>query len=185
MTKNELLAIKAYIENNIGALTPVEMLSYYETFMHGADKYLLGVEFDDMVYGFFTDEIPVKYCSCQTDHKANVQYIRFRPHEWGAQEIATRNDAICFGSIEKVYALYTCNNKKGYNSGYCFEKAVYAKYDMADEWEQDNLASTKGGDIRLNGEEIQMKYVEKESLATITSTAKILRQIEKILKIME
>ena len=56
---------------------------------------------------------------------------------------------------------------------------------MADEWEQDNLASTKGGDIRLNGEEIQLKYVEKESLATITSTSKILRQIEKILKIME
>lgn len=185
MTKNELMNIKNHIANNIGYLTPAEILGYYEMFMHGADKYLLGVEFDEMVYGYFTKEIPLKYCSCQTDHKANVQYLRFRPHAWGAQEIATREDVICFGSTEQVYTLYTCNTKKGYNSGYCFEKAVYNKYGMANQWAQDNKASTLGGDIQLNGEEIQMKFVEKESLATITSTSKILRQIEKILEIME
>ena len=75
--------------------------------------------------------------------------------------------------------------KKGYNSGYCFEKAVYAKYGIEEEWTQDNKASTKGGDICLNGREIQIKYVEKGSLATITSTSKILRQIDKILEIIE
>lgn len=185
MTKNEIIEIRTYIENNIGKLSPAEMMHLYHTFMHGADKYLLGVEFDEMVYGFFTVEIPLRYCSCQTDHKTNVQYLRFRPHEWGAQEIATREDAICFGSTETVYKLYTCNTKKGYNSGYCFEKAVFAKYNMADEWVQDNKASTYGGDIRLNGEEVQMKYVEKESLATITSTAKILRQIDKVIALMD
>ena len=185
MTKNELLNIKAHIVNNIGYLSPAEMLYYYEMFMHGADKYLLGVEFDGMTYGFFTKEIPLKYCSCQTDHKTNDQFVRFRPHLWGAQEIATREDAICFGSTEHVYTLYTCNTKKGYNSGYCFEKAVYNKYGMANQWTQDNKASTLGGDIQLNGEEIQMKFVEKDSLATIASTSKILRQIDKILEIME
>lgn len=185
MTKNEIINIRDYIKNNIGYLTPAEMIYYYKLFMNGADKYLLGVEFDEMVYGFYCDEIPLRYCSCQTDHKNNVQYVRFRPHLWGAQEIATREDAICFGSTEKVYTLYTCNTKKGYNSGYCFEKAVYTKYDMEDEWVQDNKASTAGGDIYLNGEEIQMKFAEKESLATITSTSKILRQIDKILAIMD
>ena len=184
MTKAEIIEIKEHIENNIGFLTPAELMNYYEMFMHGADKYLLAAEFDEMSYGFFTKEIPLKYCSCQTDHKMNVQYLRFRPHGWGAQEIATREDAVCFGSIEYIYTLYTCNTKKGYNSGYCFEKAVYEKYGMADEWEQDNKASVYGGDIRLNGEEIQIKYVEKDSLATITSTSKILRQIEKILSLM-
>ena len=185
MTKIEIIKIRDHIESNIGTLPPVEMMKYYHMFLHGADGYLLGVEFDEMVYGFFAKEIPLKYCSCQTDHKANNQYLRFRPHEWGAQEIATREDTICFGTTEKVYAMYTCNTKKGYNSGYCFEKAVYAKYGMEDQWTQDNKASIHGGDICLNGEEIQMKYVEKGSLATITSTKKILRQIDKILKIMD
>ena len=185
MTKIELIAIRDYITANIGKLSIAEMVNYYHTFLHGADKYLLGVEFDEMVYGYFTEEIPLKYCSCQTDHKANKQYLRFRPHDWGAQEIATRTDAICFGTTEEIYQLYTCNTKKGYNSGYCFEKAVFAKYGMADEWAHDNKASIEGGDIRLNGEEVQMKFVEKASLATITSTDKILRQIEKILEIME
>ena len=185
MTRSEIIAIRDHIQSNIGKLTPSEMLGYYEMFMHGADGYLLGVEFDEMTYGFFTTEIPLKYCSCQTDHKTNQQYLRFRPHAWGSQEIATREDAVCFGSTEYVYTLYTCNTKKGYNSGYCFERAVYEKYGMADKWEQDNKASTKGGDICLEGKEIQIKFVEKESLATITSTSKILRQIDTILKVTE
>lgn len=184
MTKVELMEIRKYIEKNIGFLTPAEMMKYYEMFMHGADGYLLGAEFDTMIYGFYCDEIPMKYCSCQTDHKTNNQYLRFRPHGWGAQEIATKEDSICFGSIDYVYSLYTCNTKKGYNSGYCFEKAVFEKYNMADKWEQNNQASTVGGDITLNGKEIQIKFAEKGSLATITSTSKILRQIDKILKLM-
>ena len=185
MNRTEIIKIKEYIKNNIGCLSPKEMLDFYEMFMDGADKYLLGVEFDEMVYGYYSKEIPLKYCSCQTDHKTNVQYLRFRPNEWGAQEIATRQDVICFGTTERIYKLYTCNTKKGYNSGYCFEKAVYAKYGREEEWKQDNKHSVDGGDFNLDGEEIQLKYVEKGSLATITSTNKILRQIDKILEIME
>ena len=185
MNRQELVAVREYITNNVGTLSIAEMMNYYEMFMNGADKYLLGVEFDEMTYGIFVKDIPLKYCSCQTDHKANNQYLRFRPHEWGAQEIATDKTAICFGSIDKIYSLYTCNTKKGYNSGYCFERAVYEKYGMTDEWEQDNKASTKGGDITLNSEEVQIKFVEKNSLATITSTKKIIRQIDKILALID
>lgn len=185
MNKNELIAIRDYITENTGHLTPAEMLHFYEMFMNGSDSYLLGVEFDGMAYAIYSDTIPLKYCSCQTDHKTNDQFLRFRPHLWGSQEIATNENALCFGSVAEMYTLYTCNTKKGYNSGYCFEKAVYNHYGMGSQWEQDNKASTKGGDMCLNGCEIQMKYVEKNSLATITSTKKILREIEKILKIME
>ena len=175
MTRTELVAIKERIINNVGKLSIAEMYKYYNMFMCGSDQYLLGVEFDEMVYGYFADEIDLKYCSCQTDSKKGIQYLRFRPHLWGAQEIATREDAICFGTTEDIYKLYTCNTKKGYNSGYCFEKAVYEHYDMASEWKQDNKASTEGGDIYLNGKEVQMKFAEKDSLATITTTNKILR----------
>lgn len=184
MRKSELLEIRAYIESHTGKLSVTEMMHYYEMFMNGADGYLLGVEFNKGVYGIFTDTIPTEFCSCQTDHKANNQYLRFRPYKSGAEIIANNDKAICFGSTDRVYSLYTCNTKKGYNSGYCFEKVVYEYYNNTT-WKQDNKPSVYGGDIFINGKEIQMKYVEKESLATITSTKKILRQIDKILKIME
>lgn len=185
MTKSEIIAIRDYIIENTGKLSIFEMYKFYTMFLDGADAYLLGVEFDEMVYGYFSKEIELKYCSCQTDHKANVQYLRFRPHAWGAQEIATREDAICFGSTEEVYKKYTCNTKKGYNSGYCFEIAVFEKYGKGDEWKQDNKPSSEGGDFNLDGIEYQLKYVEKDSLATITSTKKIINRINKILEIMD
>lgn len=185
MNRAELIAIRDHIKANVGKLTPAEMMHYYTLIMDGADMFLQGAEFDEMVYGVFRKEIPLKWCSCQTDHKKGVQYLRFRPHEWGAQEIATSEDAICFGTTEEIYKLYTCNTKKGYNSGYCFEIAVYDHYGMRNQWVQDNKASTEGGDLSYNGMEIQLKFAEKNSLATITSTAKILRRIEKILTIME
>ena len=180
-TLAELIADRNYIEENNGNLPVEEGLYFYDKYMNGAVKYLLGVELDGRVIGFFCSVIDPHFCSCQTDHKANVQYLRFRPHTYGAREIAARDDVIDFGSTEEVYSLYRCNNKKGYNSGYCFEKAVFNHYGVTD-WTQDNKPSTKGGDIRLNGEEIQLKFVEKNSLATITSTKKILRQINKLIK---
>ena len=184
MNKNELIALRNHIIENVGNLSVTEMLWLYETIMNGSDGYILGAEYDGMVYGYHTDHIPEKYCSCQTDHKTNNQYLRFRPHLWGSREIANRSDVICYGSTKEVYTYYTCNTKSGYNSGYCFEIAVYKHHNRYNEWVQDNKASTEGGDITLNGKEIQMKFVEKNHLATITSTAKIVRRIDKILEIM-
>jgi hypothetical protein len=185
MTKTELMRIRNHIETNIGFLPTAEILTYYEMFMNGSDRYLLGVEYDKQVYGFYSETIPLEYCSCQTDHKANDQFLRFRPYDSGAKKIAAREDSMCFGSTDYVYTLYTCNNKQGFNSGYCFELAVFEKYGIADQWRQDNKASTKGGDLYLNGEEVQMKFVKKGGLATITSARKIIREIDRIIKIME
>lgn len=185
MTKAEMIADRIYIIENTGKLTPFELMYFYEVYANGSSSYLLAVEHKGKANGFFTRDIPLEYCSCQTDHKKNNQYLRFRHHEWSAEEISNREDIICFGSIEEIYSLYTCKTKKGYNSGYCFEKAVYAKYGMSEQWAQDNKASNKGGDICLNGEEIQIKFVEKGSLATITSTAKLIRLIDKALKALD
>lgn len=185
MTRKDILQDKIFIEENVGRLSIAQLYDFYEKYMNGADAYLCGVEFDDMIYGYFTDELELKYCSSQIDHAKHEQYLRFRPHLWGAQEIATRRDAICFGSTDEIYKLYTCNTKKGYNSGYCFERAVFNYYGMGEQWEQNNLASTDGGDITLNGKEIQMKFVEKNSLATVTTTSKIIRRIDKILSLMD
>ena len=183
MSKIELIAIREYILKKVGYLTLNEFVYYYELFMNGSDEYILGVEYKGKVYGFHTKDIPLEYCSTQTDHKKNIQYFRFGASIEKAKIIAESKGTECFGNTEDIYKLYKCNTKKGYNSGYCFEKAVFNSYGMADEWVQDNKASTKGGDITINGKEIQIKYAEKGSMATITSTATIIKQLDRLIKI--
>ena len=80
-----------------------------------------------------------------------------------------------------MYKLYTCNNKQGFNSGYCCEIALFNYYGIKG-WTQDNKRADKGGDIEINGKQIQIKFAQKNSLATITSTDKILNKIEELLK---
>ena len=181
MTIASMKADMEYIKKNTGSIPDAIMCELYEKYMNGADKYLLGVEYKGKVYGVFSDHLDLRYCSCQTDHKTNNQYFRFRPHQWGAKEIAENPAAIDFGDVTSMYTMYQCKNKQGFNSGYCFEKHAYNRFDIP-EWEQDNKPCYKGGDMVLNGEEIQLKYARKNSLATITSTSKILKRIAKLLQ---
>ena len=181
MDKKTLIRDKKYIEKHIGEIPVSRMLLLYERYLHGSDEYALGAEYENEAHVVFRKHIPKKYCSCQTDHKTNIQYVRFRPHEWGAKEIANARGAVNLGNTEDMYKLYTCNNKKGYNSGYCCEIALFNFYGI-DGWTQDNKRADKGGDIEINGKQIQVKYAEKESLATITNTNKILNKINELLK---
>lgn len=181
MDKRTLERDKKYIENHIGEMSVSRMLLYYERYLHGSDMYGLGAEYEGEANVMFRKHIPQKYCSCQTDHRKNIQYLRFRPHEWGAKEIANARGVISLGNAKEMYKLYTCNNKKGYNSGYCCEIALFNLYDI-EGWTQDNKRADKGGDIEINGKQIQIKFAEKESLATITNTNKILNKINELLK---
>jgi len=182
MNRETLLRDKNYIEKNAGRISTSRMLRYYERYLHGSDKYALGAEFEEKVFAIIRKHIPLKYCSCQTSHGEKVvQYLRFRPHLWGSEEIANARGSINLGTTKEIYKLYRCNNKKGYNSGYCCEIALY-NYFGIEGWTQDNKRADKGGDIEINGEQVQIKFVEKNSLATITSTEKILNQINRLLK---
>ena len=181
MTKKTLERDKKYIETHIGEIPTSKMILFYERYLHGSDMYGLGAEFENMAFLIYRKHIPQKYCSCQTDHKKNIQYLRFRPHPWGAKEIANARGVINLGNVGEMYKLYTCKNKKGYNSGYCCEIALFNLYGL-DNWTQDNKRADKGGDIEINGKQIQIKYAEKESLATITNTNKILNKINELLK---
>ena len=183
MDKNTILRDKKYIENHIGEIPVSRMLLFYERYLHGSDEYGLGVEYEDEAHLIFRKHIPLKYCSCQTDHKLNNQYLRLRPYMQGAKEIANARGVIHLGKVEDIYKLYPCKNKKGYNSGYCCEIALFDFFNI-DGWKQDNKRADKGGDIEINGKQIQIKYVEKGSLATITSTDKILNKINELLKEM-
>lgn len=182
MTKAMLLKDRKYIEENAGNIPASRMLKLYERYCHGSEMYGLGVEYNNEVFGIFRKHIPLKYCSCQTEHGAiNNQYLRFRPHESGAKEIARARGAINFGKTEDVYTFYQNNTKQGFNGGYCFEIAVFNYYGI-DGWEQDNLPASEGGDVEINGKQIQLKFVPKKSLATITTTNKLLNRINQLLK---
>ena len=182
MNKKTLMRDKNYIEKNIGKIPVSRMIRLYEKYLHGSDMYGLGAEYEGKGYLIYRKNIPLKYCSCQTDHKANAQFIRFRPHEWGAEEISKAKGKIELGNVSEMYKLYTCKNKKGYNSGYCCEIALFNRYGVKG-WRQDNKRADKGGDIEINGQKIQVKFAEKNSLATITSTSKLLNKINELLKV--
>lgn len=182
MNKQILIRDKNYIEKNAGNISERRMLLFYERYCHGSELYGLGADCNGEAVAIFRKHIPLKYCSCQTSHgKTNNQFLRFRPHEWGAKEIANAKGAINLGSVNEMYRLYQCNTKQGFNGGYCFEKAIFNFYGI-EGWTQDNKPASDGGDVEINGKQVQLKYAPKASLATITSTNKILRIINKMLK---
>ena len=157
-----------YIKENIGNIPTERMIELYEKYLNGTDSYLCGVEYQGEIYGIFEKTLNTNLCACQTDHKKNIQYLRYRPHLKGSALVANDENAIHFGSTNEIYKLFLCKNKQGFNAGYCFEIAVYTHFGRREEWKQDNKPSCKGGDIRINEEEIQMKFVRKDSLATVT-----------------
>lgn len=174
----------AFIQKNVGTISTQRMITLYNKYLNGADCYIIGAELNGEAIALERKHIPQKWCSCQTTHRADKidnQYLRFRPHLWGAKEMAESRGAFSVGNTDEMYKLYQCNTKKGYNSGYCFEKALFNLFGI-DGWTQDNKASSKGGDICINGKEIQAKFVEKNSLATITSTDKIINEINRRMK---
>ena len=182
-TVREMKRDLAYIDNHTGEISIRRMLTMYEKYLNGADSYILGAELNGEAIALKRKYLPQKWCSCQTDHAENNQFLRLRPHKKGAIEMSESRGAFTVGDTEDIYKLYQCNTKKGYNSGYCFEIALFNLYGI-EGWKHDNKPSTKGGDITIDGEEIQIKYVEKNSLATITSTKKIrkeiIRRLEKV-----
>jgi len=182
MTLKEMRRDYTYIKNHIGVLSPASMMHFYEKYLHGSDRFMLGVEIDGKAVAIERKHIPLKYCSTQTDHKANTQCLRFRPHDSGAKKIReSRGAFIVAEDIEEMYTLYPCKTKSGHNKGYCFEIALFNHFGV-EGWEQDNKRADKGGDICLNGVEIQAKFAGKDSLATITTTSKLLHKIEELIK---
>lgn len=178
VTRKELNRDRIFILKNTGNISARRMMTLYEKYMNGADEYCFGVQVADFIFAIVRKHIPLELCSCQTDHKKNIQYLRFRPHAKGAEKIAKSRGVFTVGMAKDIYKLYKCNTKKGYNSGYAFEIALFHYFGL-DNWVQDNKISTEGGDLCVNGIEIQAKFAEGNSAATITSTSKILNEINR------
>ncbi len=169
-----------YIRNNAGHIPTTRMITLYEKYLHGADSYIFGAEYEGQIVAIPRKNIPIKWCSCKSQYNLGIipnQELRFRPHKKGSKELANSRKVFTIGNAIETYKLYLNNSAKGYNAGYCFEIALF-NYFGVEGWKQDGKPSSKGGDIEVNGEQIQAKFAE----ATITTTNKLLNEIERRMK---
>ena len=109
ITLNEMKRDLAFIEANMGNISIRRMMTLYEKYLNGADSYFLGVELNGMAIALKRKHIPLEWCSCQTDHVKEIQYLRFRPHKKGAIALSLKKGAFIIGMVEEIYKLYQCN----------------------------------------------------------------------------
>ncbi len=123
----------------------------YERFTK-ANSYIIGFNVDNLVYGVKMDKIPRRYTKIQKEcSKAGGGYGLY----------INVNTKKAKAELMKK-AFYVCpldELENGiYNKGVMFEKAVYEMYGQEFRG-KDSVPFHKGGDIVVNGEEIQVKYL--------------------------
>ncbi len=180
ITLKEMKRDLNYIRKNAGHIPTTRMITLYEKYLHNADTYMLGAEYEEMISAIERKHLPLKWCSCKSQYNTGDipnQELRFRPHKKGSKELSKSRGVFVVGEAKEIYTLYTNNSAKGYNAGYCFEIALFNYFDI-DGWKQDNKPSSKGGDLTVNGIQIQAKFSE----ATITTTTKLINEINRRMK---
>jgi len=123
----------------------------YERFT-GAEGYAIGFHIGEDVYCAMLDRIPRRYTCLQKESKSNGGgyglYIRIRTDK-------ARNELLKMGAV-KVGTLADITDKT-YNKGVMFEKLVYELNGQTFRG-KDSVRFTEGGDIIIDGKEIQVKY---------------------------
>ena len=129
-----------------------------------ADKYIIGFTYKNNVYMLgLLDDIPLEFIAIEKASKNQGDAFRLRIKSETKKRIL--KNAECLGSVE----ILCDNNIK--NKGDIFEKIVYEKY-HGEGWTKDCKCFTEGGDVQVNGYEVQVKF-EK---ATIVNEKTLNRQ---------
>ena len=121
----------------------------YERFT-AAEGYAIGFHIDDDVYCVMLDTIPRRFTRVQKECKraggGYGLYINVRTKK-------AKNEL-----VKKAVKVGTMADLKGkYNRGVMFEKLIYELNGQTFRG-KDNVRFTEGGDIVINGKEIQVKY---------------------------
>ena len=123
----------------------------YERFT-GAEGYAIGFHVDNDVYCANLDSIPRRYTCIQKESKSNGGgyglYIKVTSKKF--KDELLKNGAVKVGTLDEL-------QNGTYNKGVMFEKMVYELNGQTFRG-KDNVKFTEGGDIRINGKEIQVKY---------------------------
>lgn len=131
---------------------------YYTATKLGAEKlgqkepvYGVGYPVDEKVYMVLMDTMDERllYESRTAKDRGYSPTIRLRVSDMMKKVFARR--AVCVGTVEELESM------PGENNGYKFERLIY-KYFNVNGWKHDNKPAIHGGDIQINGMEVQLKY---------------------------
>jgi len=126
-----------------------------------ADSYIVGFTEKHMVYMAKMPEIAPRFITIEEASRQQGQALRLRIKK-AHRDYFMKKGAICLGPDSIL-------NDETYNKGEMFEKAVTEYFGQV--WEKDTIPFWVQGDIRVNDEEIQIKF-DGASLLTTKQVAK-------------
>lgn len=141
-------------------MTKATMIKNYRKFS-GAESYIIGFIYKHQLYMIKVAEIMPRYMSVQhssskTGRVPKLQLTINNSHK----EQMIRKGAICLGSED----LVVCDDL---NKGFAFERLVSEFYGIEYRG-QDNVGFWVGGDLEVNGEQIQVKFQGAQIVAEKT-----------------
>ena len=141
-------------------MTKATMIKNYRKFS-GAESYIIGFVYKHQLYMIKVAEIMPRYMSVQhssskTGRVPKLQLTINNSHK----EQMIRKGAICLGSED----LVVCDDL---NKGFAFERLVSEYYGIEYRG-QDNVGFWVGGDLEVNGEQIQIKFQGAQIVAEKT-----------------
>ena len=123
----------------------------YERFTK-AQAYIIGFFWEGLVYGVYWDKIPRRYTKIQKECSrmggGYGLYVDIKSKKV-RQELLKKAFYVC--TLEEL-------EDSTYNKGVMFEKAIYEMNGQEFKG-KDNIPFHKGGDININGVEVQVKYL--------------------------
>ena len=123
----------------------------YERFTK-AQAYIIGFDVDGLVYGIQWDKIPRKYTKIQKEcSKAGGGYGLYVNVNTKKAKAELMKKAFYVCTLEEL-------ESETYNKGVMFEKAIY-EMNGQEFRGKDSIPFHKGGDININGVEVQVKYL--------------------------
>lgn len=132
-------------------MTLTEMITAYNTFTK-AVKYIIGFVLANNVYYFMDDEIPFDFF--KLDHASSARggmaKVRIRLNKEAKLNLVYSGKAVKIGVADDLL-------DETYNKGLMFEKIITETF-TNEKWVKDSLPFWMGGDITLNGEEVQIKF---------------------------
>lgn len=147
-----------------------ELLKIYEA-TTAANRTLLVFQLNGRAYAAFLNALTVDMVSLSRESTKNGGWTKLVFHLTNAQKIALiEAGAEEIGDIADILALNT-------NKGYAVERWATERY-TSEKWEPDHIPYYKQGDIRVDGEEIQVKFENASLTNTNTMEAALLWRLE-------
>lgn len=128
--------------------TPYKAIKRYRN-ISKQNYYLIGFEDNGNIYEIAIEEIPAQFIYSTTTEKGKVLYTKFTTKK--AKAWAFKHGARYVCTAEELHAENYLNNR-----GNAYEALVLSRFGIT--WNKDCKPCTEGGDVSINGLNIQVKF---------------------------